>query len=972
MIQLVSISKSYKTGKEGSCEAIRDLSISFPSKGMVFIVGKSGSGKSTLLNIIGGIEKPTSGKVLFSGNDIAEFDSKHLNAYRQNEVGFCFQKLNLISALSVRDNIRLSGEAKGFDEKRFGEVVSSCKLSGLENRLCSELSGGQQQRVAIARALYKNPAIVLADEPTGSLDSVTAASIFSTLKSISKDRLVVVVSHDLESAEKYADRLVRLQDGAVVSGDEPPKTIENDSSIAKENLHAPFGVRLKLEWAALRKMPVRLISSCLIIGVAFGIIGPFLSQTLRDEASFLADSIVSSGSRTLSFGECSKKSGFGNGVRKSTKEDLEALSDIYGDDFLTVYNDSSDYLGTINICSYSNSAFTKPTEYSLDSYTLGMAAGLASVNDIGKIGLDVDYGVKPSSNMECALPLLAYEGWAKYGFANGKGQTILSKEITSPDAFLSLEPEIPVYVLGSRKYLKIVGIVDTRFNGEKYEETIDPRTQIGMGQMAQLGEELRYGPHTLVFVDGSNLPNLDEKEETIDFLISNEQMEYKNGSFAQTFTKVSRCKDVLSSFIGSDKRSEEGVFLPTGAFGDIIDDDYLVTLEDSAKYNYRECLEFFKPFSEVDKEDNLTDPDLLFAPLTEIEGVSPLALTAAGAYVRDNGLPAGENLAAFAEYASEVYSAESLAEHGLDFSSLGEKELAVLKSLYVWYLSTDVLKRTIDNHMNYVGSGVGGFTSNSFDSISGREIAKKFADKIVNAIPSSKIKKASISVSSISLGEVSYEPNVLGLSLLDDAPEATDALFSKVVDNFGDSGKVRFVVYGVFPSKDTIKKAVKGTHSDRGTYLAHNEILGGYSSLGNSFGKSLSIFFLVAICVFLPFSAVLLVTMLSSSSRFRRREMTIRRSLGMSKSGEFLDLSVECLIVGLVGFCVSLIFGAILVPVFNANVASLFGVSLAYLSLSPLALFVCFAIIVALCFLSAAPASFSEAKKSSASRLLEE
>ncbi len=217
MLELVKVKKIYKT-KSGDTSALNEISLSFPKRGMVFITGKSGSGKTTLLNIIGGLDGFDSGNIILDGKDFKDFTQNDYNSYRNTFIGFIFQEYNLLSEYSVQKNLELATELQGVkkDKQEIDDILKIVDLEGLNYRRTNELSGGQKQRVAIARALIKNPKIIMADEPTGALDSATGISVITTLKKLSRDKLVIVVSHDLELAEKYADRIIRLVDGNIV------------------------------------------------------------------------------------------------------------------------------------------------------------------------------------------------------------------------------------------------------------------------------------------------------------------------------------------------------------------------------------------------------------------------------------------------------------------------------------------------------------------------------------------------------------------------------------------------------------------------------------------------------------------------------------------------------------------------------------------------------------------------------------
>jgi len=217
MLELKGVKKTYYT-KSGPVNAINGLDLTFPSHGMVFVIGKSGCGKTTLLNVIGGLDGIDEGEICVLGKSFKDFTATDYDAYRNTFIGFIFQEYNLLPDFTVEKNIKLAMEIQGevANEEELDNLLKTVEIEGLKNRKPSELSGGQRQRVAIARALLKNPRIIMADEPTGALDAKTGAQVFDILKKLSKEKLVIVVSHDLESAEKYADRIIRLVDGNVV------------------------------------------------------------------------------------------------------------------------------------------------------------------------------------------------------------------------------------------------------------------------------------------------------------------------------------------------------------------------------------------------------------------------------------------------------------------------------------------------------------------------------------------------------------------------------------------------------------------------------------------------------------------------------------------------------------------------------------------------------------------------------------
>ena len=218
MLQVKNLVKIYKPKKGVPVRALDHVSLTFPQTGMVFLLGKSGSGKSTLLNLLGGLDRYDGGDILIQGESTSRFKQSHFDSYRNTYVGFIFQEYNILDEFSVGTNIALALQLQGqkADSERVNQILRDVDLDGYGNRKPNELSGGQKQRVAIARALVKSPKIIMADEPTGALDSATGRQVLTTLKKLSRDKLVIVVSHDREFAEQYADRIIELADGRVI------------------------------------------------------------------------------------------------------------------------------------------------------------------------------------------------------------------------------------------------------------------------------------------------------------------------------------------------------------------------------------------------------------------------------------------------------------------------------------------------------------------------------------------------------------------------------------------------------------------------------------------------------------------------------------------------------------------------------------------------------------------------------------
>lgn len=261
MIELKNVTKTYKSKKGHITKALNNISIKFDDRGMTFILGKSGSGKSTLLNIIGGLDKYDSGDMVILGKSSNNFKIADFDSYRNTYVGFVFQEFNILEDYNVYENIvlALQLQQKKVDNNKIDNLLERLELKKLKTRKVNELSGGQKQRVAIARALIKEPKIILADEPTGNLDSTTGKQVMDLLKEISKEKLVIIVSHDKESANIYGDRIIEISDGNVVKDTNENTKLSNNDKYKTIKSKLPLKDSFKLGIGSLRHKKIKLV-----------------------------------------------------------------------------------------------------------------------------------------------------------------------------------------------------------------------------------------------------------------------------------------------------------------------------------------------------------------------------------------------------------------------------------------------------------------------------------------------------------------------------------------------------------------------------------------------------------------------------------------------------------------------------------------------------------------------------------------
>ena len=284
MIELKNINKIYK-GSKYSVQALKDINVKFDNVGLVSIVGTSGCGKTTLLNLIGGLDSDYQGDIIFDNINVKQYNSKKLDTYRSEKIGFVFQEYNLINTIDVYSNIEIAlsmTKINKFEKKK--RILDISKRLGIEDLLKKsplELSGGQKQRVAIARALIKKPQVILADEPTGALDSKTSKEIMEILKDISKECLIIMVTHNEKLANEYSNRIINMLDGYII-GDIKINDICNlDIKIDKKEKKMPLFQLINMSFNNLRRKLVRtllmifacsigIVALCLVITVVNG------------------------------------------------------------------------------------------------------------------------------------------------------------------------------------------------------------------------------------------------------------------------------------------------------------------------------------------------------------------------------------------------------------------------------------------------------------------------------------------------------------------------------------------------------------------------------------------------------------------------------------------------------------------------------------------------------------------------------
>lgn len=345
MLQLKDIVKKYSTGST-EVEVLKNVNISFRESEFVSILGASGSGKTTLLNIIGGLDKYSSGDMLLMGRSTKEFTDRDWDSYRNGTIGFVFQSYNLIGHLSVLENVKLalsiSGESNKENDIKAKKALEDVGLGDHLHKKPNQLSGGQMQRVAIARALVTDPKIILADEPTGALDSKTSVQIMELIKEISKEKLVIMVTHNPDLARKYSDRIVSVKDGEIIEDTKPYIEQEGNNGYELKKTAMTFSSAIKSSFKNLLTKKFRSLMTVVASSIGIISIGLVLAissgmdkyiQTMQNEN--LSSMPITISSNQINFGI-----GEDNNTSDSSEENLVPKSrrdvhkNLYSEDAL--------------------------------------------------------------------------------------------------------------------------------------------------------------------------------------------------------------------------------------------------------------------------------------------------------------------------------------------------------------------------------------------------------------------------------------------------------------------------------------------------------------------------------------------------------------------------------------------------------------------------------------------------------------
>lgn len=441
MIRFVNVSKEYRSKKGQITKALNDININLGNKGLVFIIGKSGSGKSTLLNILGGLDSKTSGHIYIDNKDIDSFREKDYDSYRNTYIGFIFQDFNLLEEYNVFDNVMLSAKLlrKKVDKEEILNLLERLGLKGLEYRNINELSGGQKQRVGIARALIKNPKVILADEPTGNLDSHSSLETFKLLKEISKEKLVVVVSHDLENANTYADKILELQDGNAIRNDLTTEE-KDDNTFSLTRSRLPFKECLHFALTSLKSNKVKLFFTVILTMISLVFMGISVNTSMFDKNILATDTLIENNE---TYYDISYVNIINSTYR--TKEELPMTDEIISD-----YEKENNVIANPMYSIFDNNSILS-FEPINDSDTINPIINYVEVKDDRLLSNII--GTIPKSNNEIAIHKYLADNIMEKGIKDINGNLF---KPTSYDNLVNSRRELP---LGLNNVI-IVGIVN--------------------------------------------------------------------------------------------------------------------------------------------------------------------------------------------------------------------------------------------------------------------------------------------------------------------------------------------------------------------------------------------------------------------------------------------------------------------------------------------------------------------------------
>lgn len=566
MITLKNVTHTYKSKKSYNVVALKNVNYTFSDCGMYFLVGKSGSGKSTLLNLLSGIDKLQDGEIIVDGVELGKYSEADYNNYRNNYAGIIFQEFNLIESMTVFENIDMALKVQGKADN--GDVIASCLekvgLSGYQNRFPAELSGGERQRVTIARQLAKGSKVILADEPTGSLDSENAKNVFEIFKALSKEVLIIVASHDLEFAETYGDEILTFVDGELTSNQN-----KNDIPVMgtvkkqpKTNEKFPVKYAFQFAFKDILNKKIRFLISCLLCFASLAMFGMFINISSYNSETAIAHTLVNKGEKTIS-------AGVGYYDEKGLYNTTVGFTNLFNKAQLKHIDETYPESDFIRFASMDNRFYIKSTKKG-DSF---VGAGLTPNNLVAIIKSEQDIAFYGFSLASGSLPLTDdsvyitdyYASviiWAEYNYL-ADGACVPIKE---DESVYSLIGKTIVKDEQSNVYLKIAGIIDAEPTEEDLKNPFYT-TLFATKEYFSSQRDRVYANN-----NGTNVFNLkiDNKDTGIDTVCSNRVIHQTNNG---ANNNVVLYKDSYTTDLKSVRLSKNQVILSLDSYNELFNDN---------------------------------------------------------------------------------------------------------------------------------------------------------------------------------------------------------------------------------------------------------------------------------------------------------------------------------------------------------------------------------------------------------------
>ena len=539
MLQLKDIKKTYVSGDE-KVEALKGINLKFRESEFVSILGQSGCGKTTLLNIIGGLDRYTTGDLIINGKSTKKFKDRDWDAYRNYKVGFVFQNYNLIGHQTILSNVELALTIGGISRKeRKQRAIKALEQVGLKDKIHkkpNQLSGGQMQRVAIARALVNNPDIILADEPTGALDTKTSVQIMDILKEISKEKLIIMVTHNPELAEKYSSRIIRILDGLITEDSNPITDTETDepakiNKIGRTSMKFWTALRLSLNNLLTKKGRTVLVSFAGSIGIIGIALVQSVSNGFQNYVDYIQEDTLTSypltimqesadaTSMLLAMTSGEREKNDSNEVKEEqyissmlsniTTNDLQSFNNY----LQTNYNEVKDDIANISYTySVEPNIYTKRAEDKLPT-KLNPSELFSSMLGGGSI-MGMSTSVYSQMNADRESLTESYDVLAGHWPEKYDEMIIVLSEPNKISDYL-------IYSLGLRNYKELEDIVKKVMNGEKANVQNEPLT-LSYDDLMKTELKLILGTDTYKYNENYDIyEDMTENEEYMNDLYSN-------------------------------------------------------------------------------------------------------------------------------------------------------------------------------------------------------------------------------------------------------------------------------------------------------------------------------------------------------------------------------------------------------------------------------------------------------------------